>query len=186
MLIEEIAPQSLAYLVTASGGCGLDRRSLRFSRVRSSASRTKSDCTRPKAVVVVRLPSFAAATLALADLLIFLLHAPNIELRISRARAGGPRHVDGVILDVIVSATSEYRGLLHAIAALVILPWLRKARCCPPTPDPQSAVIARHDPTNPVTCPPRTPAIPRLLPPCRESSATRPDTTRRRVGVTPA
>jgi hypothetical protein len=110
MLIELIAPQSLAYLVTASGGCGLDRRSLRFSRVRSSASRTKSDCTRPKAVVVVRLPSFAAATLALADLLIFLLHAPNIELQISQARAGGPRHVDGVILDVIVSATSEYRG----------------------------------------------------------------------------
>jgi hypothetical protein len=53
-------------------------------------------------------------------------------------------------------------------------------------PDPQSAVIARHDPTNSVTCPPRTPAIPRLLPSCRELSATRPDTTRRKVGVTPA
>jgi len=71
-------------------GCGLDRRSIRYSRVRSLASRTKSDCTRPKAVVVGRRPSFVAATLALADLLIFLLHAPNTEPKIHKPEQADP------------------------------------------------------------------------------------------------
>jgi hypothetical protein len=53
-------------------------------------------------------------------------------------------------------------------------------------PDPQSAVIARHDPTNPVTCPPRKAVIPGILSSCRELSATWPDTTRHSVCVTPA
>jgi hypothetical protein len=45
-------------------------------------------------------------------------------------------------------------------------------------PDPQSAVFARHDATNPVTWPPRTPAVLRLLPSvrnCWRHGPTRPD-----------